>query len=133
MTMTEFNLEILTPIPPANKQLRMHWAARAKIKKALAEEIRVGLAEAVNAGEIPQEAIGKKERRTVYITMHLKRRYDKDNLHGMCKPLIDAMRHTGLIWNDSEPWIDLHINQYLAGKARPQVGICVEFSKEEDE
>lgn len=131
--MKEFDLEILTPIPPANKQLRMHWAQRAKIKKALAWEIRVGIAEAMNAGEIPEAAIGKKERRTVRITLFLKRRYDKDNLHAACKGLIDAMRHTGLIWNDSPEWIDLKINQFLCGKARPQVSICVEFPEEEDE
>ena len=90
--MKEFDLEILTPLPPANRQLRMHWAARAKIKKSIAWEIRAGIAEAMNAGEFPEAALGKKERRTVYITMHIPRRFDPDNLHGMCKPLIDAMR-----------------------------------------
>ena len=58
-------------------------------------------------------------RRRVFIVREYpkgKRRYDRGNLVGGCKPLLDAMTEAGLLVDDKEKWLEDHYEQRPAYK-----------------
>ena len=117
--MTQIFFEVFTPLPTLNKLLRMHWA----VKKRLQDQINTEIAVIVNAmvtstGEIPPEFLGMKKKRVLIITLYRKKLQDPDNLVGSCKPLIDAVKKTGLIYDDSDTWVKLDIRQLIAGQEK---------------
>ena len=88
-----------------NKLLRMHFAQRARLKKAI--EIQL-----VGFGDAPIPEMIPKIR--VEITRHYgyrKREFDLDNLYGSAKLLLDAMRGIGVIPDDTPKHIDLCVEQ----------------------
>ena len=54
--------------------------------------------------------------RNVVITTYHDKFYDKDNHIGGCKPIIDALRDLGWIWNDSIKWIEAKYFQKKVGE-----------------
>ena len=103
-------------LPSLNETLRMHWGKRGRMKKDMAWHLAV-------SGQ-SRPAYGAKCR--AVITVYQKtRRFDKDNLYGACKPIIDALKETGYIHNDSMPWLDLDVQQALDHK-NPRVEIEIE-------
>ena len=103
-------LTIFTTLPSANELLRMHWAKRSRLRKLLVKEIEVACWEV--RVEVPVER--EKVKKSVTITIFRKgRRFDKDNAYGAAKPVVDALRSLGLIYNDSERWLDLGVCQEL--------------------
>jgi len=96
------------PIISANKLLRMHWAKRAKIQKDYYSAIYVVIPIYLHPP--------KQRKRKVIITSYRKRLLDKDNLYAGTKPLVDALKKAGLIWDDSPKWINLEVKQAVDGK-----------------
>jgi hypothetical protein len=45
------------------------------------------------------------------VTLHHSRMYDKDNAYGACKPLIDALKHWKLIFDDTAEYLELSVEQ----------------------
>ena len=53
-----------------------------------------------------------REKKRVRIVLWHSRRYDEcDNLQGSCKPIFDALKSWGLIYDDSPEWLEAHISQ----------------------
>ena len=103
------NLTIFTDLPSTNQRERMHWAKRRKLKHAILKELTVAV-RAQTLKPVKREQMKK----CVTITLYRKgRRFDQDNAFGAVKPLVDALRELGLIWNDSPKWLDLGVAQRL--------------------
>lgn len=49
------------------------------------------------------------ERVRLAVTMNRSRLQDPDNRVSSLKPLIDALRRTGWLYDDSEHWLELHV------------------------
>lgn len=47
----------------------------------------------------------------VKITLHHARPYDQDNAYAACKPVIDALKYWGLLWDDAPAYLDLTVEQ----------------------
>lgn len=102
---------IFTELPSANKRERMHWAARERLNNTILTEIWV---EKLNQGIFAGEPEKKKKSVTVTI-YHRTRRFDEDNISAI-KPVLDALRKLGLIYNDSPKWLDLSVVQEIDHK-----------------
>ena len=102
-------------LPSLNEMLRMHWAQRIRIKDNMAWVL-------ATSGQPHPSSLHCRVKLTVY---HPTRRFDEDNLHGACKPILDAMREAGYIYRDSPKWLELEIKQALDHK-NPRVEIEVE-------
>jgi Holliday junction resolvase RusA-like endonuclease len=110
------NLTIPGRLPSLNETLRMHWAKRAKIVDGMEWIL------ATSGQRRPAYGLKCRVKLVVY---QKTRRFDVDNVHGACKPVLDALRKTGFIYRDSPDWLDLEIKQVLDHK-NPRVEIEVE-------
>lgn len=63
-----------------------------------------------------QSRKAEKIRRYILIVTYHNRFYDKDNHIGGCKPVIDALRKLGWIWDDSTAWLDAQYEQKKIGE-----------------
>jgi hypothetical protein len=80
----------------------MHWAERSRYNKGWVNEIL-----AANRGYMtPKECVC-----SVLITLKRKRFCDSDNAIASCKPVIDAMRKCGILYDDSPKWMELNVIQ----------------------
>jgi len=110
------SLTIPGRLPSLNETLRMHWGKRKRIKENMAWHL-------ATSGR-PRPAHGRRCR--VKLTVYQKtRRFDEDNLHGACKPVIDALRESGYIYRDSPEWLEQEIRQALDHE-NPRVEIELE-------
>ena len=89
-----------------NRWQRTHWAMRRAEKQAWVLEMM-----AVKCEKKLKKAT---QRRTVKITVGLKRLYDRDNL--TIKYVLDSLTKTGLIIDDSEKWIELKQTRQVKSK-----------------
>ena len=64
-------------------------------------------------------------RRRVTIISYRKRLLDEDNNVGSTKPLLDAVKDMGLIWDDSPKFCELVTRQEKAGKVMTEIQIEV--------
>ena len=111
----KIHFTILGRLPSLNEMLRTHWAKRLRAKNAMSWEM-------ATSGQPRPEG----ERCRVGIVVYQKtRRFDEDNLHGACKPVIDALRESGYIYRDSPKWLELEIRQELDHED-PRVEIVIE-------
>ena len=97
-------LEISEVVPSNNRLLRMHWAQRRKLAQkwqwlVWLEVFRLGF---------PSLPPGKL---AVRITRRSHHRMDADNLAGSAKIVLDALRYTHLIADDSPAHITLTCEQ----------------------
>ena len=107
-----------------NVMLRMHHMARHKLNDTWIWEVRSAINDWEHThGQIPMTGWGKKRR--VKIVSHRKNQVDEDNLTGGMKPLIDAMVHHRLLWNDTPKDMELSVDQVLD---RDNVGTYIEVS-----
>lgn len=94
--------------PTGNEWQRMHWAARRKIIKSLAEQIEA---------QIPKASGIPFRRAKVEVIRQTSKEPDRDGLYGSAKGVLDALqvrskRHpygTYVIEDDSSDCIDLHV------------------------
>jgi len=115
-------ITILTEVPSNNRLLQMHWAERMRLKAVFMTEIWAMLTSKVS---LPIKR--KRIKKFITVTLYRKgRRYDKANAYGgVDKMIIDPLHNLGLIWNDSQPWLDLDVKQELDHK-NPRTEIEIE-------
>ena len=82
----------------------MHWGKRAKWKKAIESNLFA-------YGDQIVSLDAKIDLRVTRFYGYRKRAFDKDNLYGACKPLIDAVRGLGIIPDDTPAHINLYVEQ----------------------
>jgi hypothetical protein len=82
-----------------NKRERLHWTGRHKTNKRWRGDI--------------MKALTRDRFCIVRITVHRKRLLDEDNAFGALKPVLDGLRDSGLIYDDSARWIVLRSEQIL--------------------
>jgi hypothetical protein len=111
--------EVTTPLPTLNKLLRMHWGTKKRLQDNLDNELEFISKTQLNGGEIPPMFLyhqysreqPKKQKRVLIISLWRKKLQDPDNLVGSVKPLVDAIKKAGLIYDDSPEWITLKVKQ----------------------
>jgi hypothetical protein len=101
---------------------RMHWTRRRKYNLMWFQEVALAL-----HGYLVRDRPERKCRLT--ITLHRRRLLDHDNAVASCKPVIDACRKCGLIYQDSPKWIDLQVLQVRDLEERTEI-IVAEISDE---
>ncbi|MBA0084676.1 MAG: hypothetical protein HRJ53_06755 [Acidobacteria bacterium Pan2503] len=92
--------------PSLNRLMRLHWAARRKLLRKWEW--------AIHCETFRREkpvAILTADKLTVRITRRSRHMLDHDNLYGSAKIILDAMKHIGLIADDSPEHIELHCEQ----------------------
>lgn len=108
-------MEFRTSIVPMtnNRLIRSHWSVRRKEKLRWAHQIMA--------------AVGRKKRRlqklTVSVVVGRKRLQDLDNFHASLKPLLDALKFTGWIYDDSRKWIDLKAEEIRSKQESTQISV----------
>lgn len=95
-----------------NKWQRMHWARRVDEKTTWVYEILTAR---------HGKGLFNKVRKSVQITVYLKRLYDRDNI--LLKPVLDALTKTNLIIDDSEKWIELMPIKQIKGEPKVEIEI----------
>ena len=84
------------PISP-NERERLHWTDRHRANKKWRTDIL--------------KALGRDKFCEVGITLHRRRLLDVNNAFSSLKPVIDGLRDTGLIVNDSARWCVIKADQ----------------------
>jgi hypothetical protein len=82
----------------------MHWGQRNKWKKAIDTLLYAH-------GDLLVKLEPKIDLRITRFYGYRKRAFDKDNLYGACKPLIDAVRGLQVIPDDTPAHINLYVEQ----------------------
>ena len=108
-------------MPSLNQQLRMHHYARMRLKKECVKAVGDALKV---SGYLVMEMI-RPSRRKVTIISYRKRLLDEDNNVGSTKPLLDAVKDMGLIWDDSPKFCELVTRQEKAGEVKTEIQIEV--------
>jgi len=125
----DYLLIIPAIMPSLNEYLRMHWNARRRLNH--------------NTGWHVQVVKGRSDiehrDRLAHVTIRVysnapkaaggrARRLDMDNLFGAQKPLIDALRYSGIIKNDTDRWLDLGISEYRDQVEYPRTEIDITYN-----
>ena len=113
------NLTIPGQLPSLNKLLNMHWAKRMRLNETYIWEIITTIGR--------KKELIKKKRTVKIMVYHKTRRFDEDNLHGAIKGIIDALRKTDWIYNDSPRWLKLDLSQAIDHE-NPRTEIRIEES-----
>jgi Holliday junction resolvase RusA-like endonuclease len=101
-----------------NKLLRMHWTTKRRDRDAWKEEIQVAM-----PYQYPPARKG--ERLRLAICQYRSRMLDRDNLYGSVKNIVDALCDMGLIFNDDDKHLDLHVSQVKAKRREQKTEITV--------
>jgi hypothetical protein len=89
---------VIKRIPASpNDRERLHWTERRKANRKWRADIMA--------------ALGRDQFCRVRIALHRRRLLDDDNAVGSLKPVIDGLRDSGLIYDDSKRWILLSTEQ----------------------
>ncbi len=110
--------------PALNRSLRQHWAVRRKVNAGWDALALCALATA--RGESTDELRHATTPRHLTVMRVGKRLLDPDSLGGSCKPLLDALRHRGVLVDDSPRWLTLETGQRLCERGeRPHTIVWV--------
>ncbi len=91
-----------------NKMLRIHYRTRMLEQRVWDDEVFVAVPVQARANWRALSGESKPIPMQVEINVvWAKRRLDPDGLVGSLKPILDAMRKSGLIYNDSPKWLTL--------------------------
>lgn len=96
-------VEIPMPTPSLNVLVRMHYQAIKRLRDQYTTILRAA------ATSIHRAKPG--QFRKVWIERRGKRLLDHDNLVGGCKPLVDALERSGLIWRDNPRFVEVKYSQ----------------------
>lgn len=110
---------------PHNFNARLHWAERSRWNKEWKDAVRDALLEQVG----PTRPRTPLEHPTVRFTLYQVHLADEDNLRGSIKPLLDALKPSGvnLIEDDGPDYIRLVVSQQKVSKrAEEHVEISIE-------
>jgi len=90
-------------VPPSlNKTQRMHWAKRKRMNDSWKLWVR---------GALPELYLKPFVKMRCTVWLFHSRPYDKDNSFGAVKPVVDALRHWKLIYDDTAEYLDLDVQQ----------------------
>jgi hypothetical protein len=90
-------------VPPSlNVSRNLHWAAKARLRDNWILLIRSQL-----KGRYLKPIVKMR----CLVTLCHARPYDSDNAYGACKPLVDALKHWKLIYDDNGDYLDLTVWQ----------------------
>lgn len=103
-------IEIPMPTPSLNVLQRMHRQAIKRMRDQYTTIFRA------RATSLTRARPG--QFRKVWIERRGKRLLDYDNLVGGCKPLVDALERSGLIWRDSARYVEIKYSQSQASAKR---------------
>ena len=112
-------LEIPRVPPSPNDLLGYHWRYRTQNSKVWRDEVYYALRA---AGSKPRKPFLKAR---VEIDRRSRGVLDPDNLYGAMKPVIDGLRHAGVIEDDTPEHIELIVTQHREFKLPPRTLICV--------
>ena len=98
-----FTVDIPGVPPSANETLRMHFGRRHRLKL---DWMKYMYLFDPHARSVLRDWADAKVKLAVEITLHHARMYDKDNSYGACKVIFDALRDTGLIFDDKPKYLD---------------------------
>jgi hypothetical protein len=104
-----FPLKIILPIvtPSGNRFIRMHYREKHKLLGVCNDWLTAA------GARDPKFRAEENGRRRVEIRSFRQNILDYDNLVAGCKPLIDALQHHRLIWDDRPEFLDLEISQEI--------------------
>ena len=100
-------------VPSVNETNKLHWGARDRLKRSYVARIRGAISDMRNekGEQLGITKMKKPKKRRVMIYSFRKKIMDRDNIWASHKQLIDALKELGLIWDDSEKYIDLRVFQ----------------------
>jgi hypothetical protein len=112
-------VRMVIPGVPAslNKTQRMHWAKRRKMNMAWTMLVR---------SQMPEFYLEPIVKMRLRVILAHSRAYDPDNAAGACKPLIDALRHWKLIFDDTPEYLDLKVEQVKSSRKEAHTVIELE-------
>ncbi len=106
-----------------NQLDKMHWSQRGKVRQAWTYLFRAQL-------RMPYtQPLHGDCRALVTIFSHRNRLIDDDNLAGGGKPVLDAMKHVGLIKDDNRTWCRVSYDQYQVPKTEEKTEVFVSYER----
>jgi len=105
-------------IPSRNAVDKQHWSRKSQERKRLTSWISL-----LYRAQVPP--LTGQGQRMVKIISYRKRTLDFDNLAGGAKQLLDAMKHAGLLVDDSPAFALVTYQQQLCGGLKPHTVIEV--------
>ena len=103
--MSDIEIKIPISMPSLNKLLKWHWSKKTKKRKFYQLLIRNEM------NRVGYKKVKKNEFCSLEITTSVQRKYDYDNLVGGMKPLLDALRKEGFIYDDNPDSILVNYHQ----------------------
>jgi len=94
-------------VPSVNETNKLHWGARDRLKKSYVAHI----SGAIHDMDMKINKLKRPKKRRLMIYSYRKKIMDPDNIISSHKEMIDAIKDLGLIWDDSEKYIDLRVFQ----------------------
>ena len=109
-------MQYIIPCVPVsgNRLERMHWAVRHKYNIDWAWRVKVAGFETITPQPI---------KRTVNIHQVRRRKLDKDNLYFSVKPIVDALKNMGVLWDDCEEYANLNVTQETGKPVRTLIEV----------
>lgn len=107
--------------PSQNVYQRYHWHRQHKLLNSYRMLIRAGLNKLGLFGAAPPE-----HRVSVTIRRYCAGHLDRGNFIGGCKPLLDALKHEGVIRDDTETWLDDRYEQHEARRCEARTEIEID-------
>jgi len=106
-------------VSSVNETNKLHWGARDRLKK----QYRAHIEGAIHDMGMTINKLKRPKKRRVLIYSFRKREMDRDNIWASHKQLLDAIKDLGLIWDDSEKYIDLTILQLKHPEIKTEIFI----------
>ena len=103
--------KIVIPViaPSRNDLDKMHWGARHRLMKSFKAHIEGAI---FDMGMMVTKMEKPRKRRVMIYSYRKHLIKDKENLDGGHKQMIDVLKTLGLIWDDSEKYMDSTILQW---------------------
>lgn len=123
-------IELTIPrLPKSPNSLRAHhWTVKHRDKKDWDMEVTIA------RNRIGSSRHPTRERKSVTVRLFsAKCPLDPDNLHGSIKPILDALKANGLIYDDAEEWLEYTVSQHKVAtvkEARTEISICAAVLKD---
>lgn len=96
-------------VPMNMSNQRMHWAIKNKWTRAWKDEVRAALM------MIKKPKILPLKRANIKITFYACNLMDHDGAYNAAKPLLDVLKESGVIIDDSPKFIELKVEQIKVG------------------
>ena len=106
-------------VPSVNETNKLHWGARDRLKKSFRKHIEGAILDQ----DMKINKLKRPKKRRLMIYSFRKKTMDPDNIWASHKEMIDAIKELGLIWDDSEKYIDLRVFQLKHPEQKTEIFI----------